>query len=170
VSAGLPYVDTLDSIMGGKNVQLNNYIYTSPDFGAGYAYTMSYMYITPPSGERVLNTDVMAYQLWGRNGANDFWTIHRVKFPTNPNYFEASAPGYYGVQKAMFDILFSSTILTYRALRDSYEASYKCLGVGATEVGLLQSLTINGKACFIESISRDVVKNTLTIKASEVPT
>jgi hypothetical protein len=181
ITTGLPQKSYSTISYGGRTFELKNHLMTGPYFLVG-AYLMVYTHIVsaPETGLDTTRHDgPTAQMLYGIVGAA-VNTINQFKHFTAQDYDDYSSPttgGYYGVHASAFDMLQKNLDPRVRSNiygQKAYDITAKtlCTNDSGTksiwDLRLLKKITIDSTTCQIISIKRDVMNNTVSIRAIEV--
>ena len=163
---------------GGRTFELKNHLLTGPYFSVA-SYLLIYAHLIPTGAglETIRHDGPTAQMLYGIVGGA-VNTINLFKHFTAQTYYgSATTGGYYGVHGSAYDMLSKNLNPLSRTSiygPRAYEITAKTLATNDSgtmsiwDLRLLKKITIDSVTCQIVSIRRDVMNNTVSIRAIEV--
>jgi hypothetical protein len=163
---------------GGRTFELKNHLMTGPYFSVA-TYLLIYAHIIPAGAglETIRHDGPTAQMLYGIVGSA-VNTINQFKHLTGQTYYgSALTGGYYGVHGSAFNLLAANLNPLSRSSiygPRGYEITAKTLATNNSgtmsvwDLRLLKKITIDSVTCQIVSIRRNVMDNTVSIRAIEV--
>lgn len=167
----LPYNFISPANAKGASMQVENRLISSLDAtGNADQYVMVDAHIQPAGSAEIKKCyDILAWTVFGKAGSDSFNNIHRMKYATAQSYRALTpSPDYYAAAECIYDLAMNPLGSAYSAIgyRNAFDVEYKRIKTTSlADVRIMKSITLEGTACTIYEVVRNVTKNTTVIKA-----